>query len=118
MCVDLDDTVVEVHGYQKQGAGFGYSGVRGLNVLLATVSMSSSAPVILAQRLRKGAAGSPRGAARIVADALATLRSVNPESGSRGCWSAPTPRSMGTRPSAPRSQPARTCPSPSGGTRR
>ena len=74
MFVDLDDTIIEVHGYQKQGAGFGYSGVRGLNALLATVSTSSSAPVVLAQRLRKGAAGSPRGAAPIVADALATLR--------------------------------------------
>src|SRR5215212_4102269 len=29
--VDLDDTVVEVHGHSKQGASFGYSGVRGLN---------------------------------------------------------------------------------------
>jgi hypothetical protein len=47
--------------------------VRGLNALLATASTASSAPVVLAQRLRKGAAGSPRGAARIVADALATL---------------------------------------------
>lgn len=75
--VDLDDTIIEVHGYQKQGAGFGYSGVRGLNALLATASTSASAPVILAQRLRKGAAGSPRGAARIVADALATLRRLD-----------------------------------------
>src|SRR4051812_11548351 len=24
--VDVDDTIVEVHGYAKQGAGFGYSG--------------------------------------------------------------------------------------------
>src|SRR4029077_1320363 len=29
--VDLDDTVIEVHGYAKQGSGYGYSGVRGLN---------------------------------------------------------------------------------------
>src|SRR3982751_6076742 len=36
--VDLDDTIVEVHGYAKQGAVFGYSGVRGLSALLATVS--------------------------------------------------------------------------------
>ncbi len=72
--VDLDDTIIEVHGYQKQGAGFGYSGVRGLNALLATASTSSSAPAILAQRLRQGKTGSPKGAARIVGDALATLR--------------------------------------------
>jgi hypothetical protein len=72
--VDLDDTIIEVHGYQKQGAGFGYSGVRGLNALLATASTSSSAPVVLGQRLRQGKTGSPKGAARIVGDALATLR--------------------------------------------
>jgi hypothetical protein len=72
--VDLDDTIIEVHGYQKQGASFGYSGVRGLNALLATASTTSSAPVILAQRLRQGKTGSPKGAARIVGDALATLR--------------------------------------------
>jgi hypothetical protein len=71
--VDVDDTIIEVHGHQKQGAGFGYSGVRGINALLATVSTSATAPVIVAQRLRKGASGSPRGAARIVADALKTV---------------------------------------------
>jgi hypothetical protein len=71
--VDVDDTIIEVHGHKKQGAGFGYSGVRGINALLATVSTSATAPVIVAQRLRKGASGSPRGAARIVADALKTI---------------------------------------------
>jgi hypothetical protein len=74
--VDVDDTIIEVHGYAKQGAGYGYSGVRGLNALLATVSTKDTAPVILAQRLRKGSAGSPRGAARLVADTLATLKRV------------------------------------------
>jgi hypothetical protein len=79
--VDIDDTIIEVHGYQKQGAGFGYTRVRGLNALLATVttpvmgpSRSQGAPVIVAQRLRKGACGSPRGADRLVADALATVK--------------------------------------------
>ncbi len=71
--VDVDDTIIEVHGHQKQDAGFGYSGVRGINALLATVSTETSAPVIIGQRLRKGAAGSPRGAARILADALKTV---------------------------------------------
>lgn len=71
--VDIDDTIIEVHGYRKQGAGFGYSGVRGLNALLATVTTKDTAPVIIGQRLRKGACGSPRGAARMVADALATV---------------------------------------------
>ena len=74
MHVDLDDTIVEVHGYSKQGAAFGYSGVRGLNALLATVSTDQIAPVIAAQRLRKGSVGSPRGAARLATDTLALIR--------------------------------------------
>lgn len=71
--VDVDDTIVEVCGYAKQGAGFGYTGVRGLNALIATVTGQDSAPVVVAQRLRKGSCGSPRGAPRLVADALATV---------------------------------------------
>ena len=71
--VDLDDTIIEVHGYAKQGSGYGYSGVRGLNALIATVTTGDGAPVIAGQRLRKGACGSPRGAARMIADTLATV---------------------------------------------
>ena len=74
--VDVDDTIIEVHGYAKQGAGFGYSGVRGLNALLATATTTDSAPVVVAQRLRKGSCGSPRGARRLVADALKTTRAL------------------------------------------
>jgi hypothetical protein len=77
MMVDIDDTIIEVHGYAKQGSGYGYSGVRGLNALLATVSTSESAPVVVAQRLRKGSCGSPRGTARLVADALKTVASLS-----------------------------------------
>jgi hypothetical protein len=72
--VDVDDTIVEVHGHAKQGAGFGYSGVRGLNALLATLTTMTSASVIVAQRLRKGACGSPRGAKRLVGDAVKQAR--------------------------------------------
>ena len=78
--VDVDDTIIEVHGYAKQGSGYGYSGVRGLNALLATVTTASTAPVVVAQRLRKGACGSPRGANRLVSDALQTVTSLNPGS--------------------------------------
>jgi hypothetical protein len=74
--VDIDDTIIEVHGYAKQGSGYGYSGVRGLNALLATVSTKDTAPVVVAQRLRKGSCGSPRGAKRLVADALKTTRQL------------------------------------------
>jgi len=69
--VDIDDTVKATYGYAKQGAGYGYSGVKGLNALIATVSTPLSAPVICATRLRRGSTNSARGAARLVADALA-----------------------------------------------
>jgi hypothetical protein len=68
--VDVDDTIVEVHGHAKQGAGFGYTRVRGLNALIATVTTPAAAPLVVAQRLRKGACGSPRGAQRLVGDAV------------------------------------------------
>lgn len=72
--VDVDDTIIEVEGYLKQGASFGYSGVRGLNAVLATASTRESTPVIVTQRLRKGSTSSARGVKRVVSDALAGLR--------------------------------------------
>ena len=72
--LDVDDTIVEVHGHGKQGAGFGYSRVRGLNALLATLTTTSTAPMIIAQRLRKGACNSSRGAKRLVGDAVKQAR--------------------------------------------
>jgi hypothetical protein len=74
--VDLDDTIIEVHGYTKQGSGYGYTRVRGLNALIATATTTGTAPVVVAQRLRKGACGSPRGAARLVGDALRTTKNI------------------------------------------
>jgi hypothetical protein len=69
--VDIDDTVRQTYGYAKQGTGRGYTGVNGLNALLATISTPLSVPVIAATRLRKGSTNSVRGAARLLADALA-----------------------------------------------
>ncbi len=61
-------------GYAKQGAGRGYSGVKGLNVLLGTISTASSRPVIAAVRLRKSPTNSAKGAHRLVADTLVTAK--------------------------------------------
>jgi len=74
--VDVDDTVKATYGYAKQGAGYGYSGVKGLNALIATVSTPLAAPVICATRLRKGATNSGRGAERLVADALKAAKAA------------------------------------------
>lgn len=87
VCVDVDDSIIEVHGHAKQGASFGYTRVRGLNMLLATASTTGpsggSAPVVVAQRLRKGSCGSPRGAKRLVADTLKTVNSLLPDTATR-----------------------------------
>ena len=72
--LDIDDTIKATYGYQKEGAGYGYSKVKGLNALFAIISTPLSAPLIAATRLRKGSTNSPRGAARLVADALATVK--------------------------------------------
>lgn len=72
--LDIDDTIRATHGYQKQGTSYGYSGVKGLNAQLATLSTPTAAPVIAATRLRRGAAASAHGAPRMIAEGLATAR--------------------------------------------
>jgi hypothetical protein len=72
--VDIDDTIGQVYGTRKQGAEFGYSKVRGLNAQLAAVSTATSAPVIAATRMRRGAAASAHGAPKMLTDTLAAVR--------------------------------------------
>jgi len=74
--IDVDDTIRKVHGYAKQGAAFGYSGVRGLNAQVAAVSTPLTAPVIAAARLRRGNVSSPTGAGRLLAQAINTARAA------------------------------------------
>lgn len=105
--LDVDDTIIEVHGHAKQGAGFGYSGVRGLNALLATLTTATTAPVIVAQRLRKGSAGSPRGAKRLVGDAVRTTRRLLGKT--QLCWCGWTRRSTAADQSTPPSRAALQC---------
>ncbi len=76
--VDLDDTVREVHGYAKQGAGYGYSKVFGLNALIATISTPTSSPVIAECSLRRGATRSGKGANWHLARALTTCAAIHP----------------------------------------
>jgi hypothetical protein len=72
--LDLDDTAWATYGYAKQGTGRGYTGIKGLNALLATICTPLCAPLIAATRLHQGATNSVRGAAKLLADALATAR--------------------------------------------
>jgi hypothetical protein len=71
------------YGYAKQGSGFGHTKiggksvlVRGLNVLLATVSTPLAAPVVTGSRLRGGRANSARGAASFLAESITTARAA------------------------------------------
>lgn len=75
-CIDVDDTIREVHGYAKQAAAYGYTGVRGLNIQLATISTPLAAPVIARARLRKGSTASAKGAGRLLAQAITTARAA------------------------------------------
>ena len=63
LTIDMDSTICEVHGYHKQGAGYGYTRRLGYHPLLATRADTGE---VLHARLRKGAANTGRGAARFV----------------------------------------------------
>ena len=76
---DVDDTIRETHGYAKQGAGYGYSKVKGLNALIATISTPTTAPLITGTRLRRGKTNSARGAHRLIADSLSAARRAGVE---------------------------------------
>jgi hypothetical protein len=79
--VDVDSMLRRCYGKRKQGVAFGHAKVggydvrlRGYNPLIATVSTLDSAPVVAATRLRAGNAGSARGAASLVAEAIGTAK--------------------------------------------
>nr|WP_265568144.1 hypothetical protein [Streptomyces hygroscopicus] len=65
-----------VHGYAKQGAAFGYTRQRGLHSRIVTASRPNAAPMVVASRLRKGPAGSGKGAARLIAEAVGAVRAM------------------------------------------
>jgi hypothetical protein len=79
--VDVDSMLRRVYGKKKQGAAFGHAKIggydvrlRGYNPLIATLSTLDTAPVVAATRLRAGNAGSARGAASMVAEAIGTAK--------------------------------------------
>jgi hypothetical protein len=81
--VDVDSVQRRVYGATKQGAAFGHAKiasksllVRGLNALAAAVSTPVAAPVVTTARLRGGNAGSARGAASLVTEAIGTARAA------------------------------------------
>ena len=69
MTIDLDSTICEVHGKQKQGAAYGYTKVFGYHPLVATRAGTGE---VLRTRLRKGS--SQRGAKRFAEELIARVR--------------------------------------------
>ena len=71
LVIDIDSTICEVHGYQKQGAGYGYTKTKGLHPLVAVRADTGE---MLHIRFRKGSANTGRGAERFVRETLARAR--------------------------------------------
>jgi len=72
--LDIDSKICPVYGPAKQGAGYGYTKVWGLNVQAVTLSSLLSAPVIVATQLRGGNADTRRGASWLIRRALRAAR--------------------------------------------
>lgn len=69
--VDVDSTICEVHGHQKQGAAYGYTRVLGYHPLIATLADGGD---VIHVRMRKGSANTARGAERFVREVIGRLR--------------------------------------------
>lgn len=69
--LDLDSTICRVFGTAKQGVGFGYTGVRGLHPLLATVEGTNE---VVHSRMRGGSAGASRGSSSFTRETIARVR--------------------------------------------
>ncbi len=85
--IDIDSLLRPVFGHAKQGASYGHTKIagkqvlrKGLSPLAATISTERGAPVIAGIRLRAGRAGSGKGAATMVTDAVRLARAA----GARG----------------------------------
>lgn len=71
LIIDVDSTIVEVHGKKKQGASYGYTRQLSLHPLVATRADTGE---VLHLRTRKGAANTARGAVRFVAETNGRVR--------------------------------------------
>ena len=82
--IDIDSLLRPVYGHAKQGACYGHTKIagkqvlrKGLSPLATTISTPGSAPLVAGMRLRAGKTGSGRGAGRMVAQAIGTVRAVS-----------------------------------------
>lgn len=71
MTMDLDSTICEVHGHQKQGASYGYTRQLGYHPMLATRAQTGE---VLHARQRKGSANTARGAVRFLDELVGRVK--------------------------------------------
>lgn len=71
LVIDVDSTIVEVHGKTKQGAAYGYTRQLSLHPLVAVRAQTGE---VLHVRTRKGSANTARGAVRFVAETHGRVR--------------------------------------------
>ena len=71
LTIDLDSTVCEVHGYQKQGAAYGYTKQLGYHPVMATRAETGE---VLHVRQRKGSANTARGSVRFLDETMARVK--------------------------------------------
>jgi hypothetical protein len=71
LVLDVDSTICQVEGANKQGASYGYTKVLGYHPLLATRADTGE---VLHARMRKGSANTARGARRFVEELVARCR--------------------------------------------
>jgi Transposase DDE domain group 1 len=81
--IDIDSLLRPVFGHAKQGASYGHTKIagkqvlrKGLSPLATTISTDRGAPVVAGIRLRAGRAGSSKGAASMVTEAIRTARAA------------------------------------------
>ncbi len=81
--VDIDSLLRPVYGHHKQGASYGHTKIasrqilrKGLSPLATTISTEQGAPVVAGIRLRAGRAGSGKGAASMIGEAINTARAA------------------------------------------
>jgi len=81
--IDIDSLLRPVYGHAKQGASFGHTKIagrqvlrKGLSPLATTICTAEAAPVVAGIRLRAGKAGSGKGAASMVREAIGLARAA------------------------------------------
>lgn len=77
LVIDVDSTICQVEGKNKQGAAYGYTKVLGYHPILASRADTGE---IVAARMRKGSANTARGARRFIDEIVARLH----RAGARG----------------------------------